>query len=681
VSDDSERPTNSSTHDADALCWDAEGQPRSTYFDDVYFSREDGLAESRHVFLHGNKLAERWQALSAEASFTIFETGFGTGLNFLACWQLFLQLDVPAHLHFVSVEKYPLRRAELARALAMWPELNELAAILLQHYPPQPASGVWQCRLPKLGKSAALSLTLIFDDIDDALDELNSRPDASLSSRPLTVDAWFLDGFAPAKNPAMWSPALFRFMSTNSAECATAATFTVAGAVRRGLAELGFSCEKLPGFGRKREMLRAHLNSAALTQDNSGQLPSIWLYQRPFKPRDRSALVIGAGLAGAHASRALAQRGWQVVVLDASKVASGASGNSEGVVYTRPSVREGRLSEFNRYAQYFADLFYHNEGYYRACGHACGVFHLALKQSDEARLREVADYYRDSGNYLWLSDNSSAYTGVASGPGLLLPESGWLRPATLCSQLLDHPRIELREHSRVRELVEADGGWRALGERGELASASVCVVANARESLSFGQTDFLPLTTIRGQTSRFKAGAESKSLRTVLCGKGYMLPAVDGTHACGASFHLRDECRDLRDEDHRLNFDLANEGLEPSILEFNLDEDQPGRVGFRCTTKDYFPIAGPVPKIDAYRRHFAALAKNAKRGPQSVGESFQGLYLLTGLGSRGLAYAPLCAELLGALIAGGPLPLSRRLYAHLHPARFLIRSLIRGQEV
>ncbi len=218
-----------------------DGQPYSRIFGDIYFSRSSGIEEARHVFLRNNCLAKRWQALAPKGLFTVAETGFGTGLNFLCAWQLWRETaPETARLQFVSTEKYPLSCADLGRALAMWPELSALTRLLLTQYA-LPSSGMQQL----LFNDGRVTLTLLLGDACETLSQLHAE-----------IDAWFLDGFAPAKNPDMWQPELFDTMSRLSAHGATFATYTCAGMVRRGLISAGFEVEKVPGFGTKREMLR-----------------------------------------------------------------------------------------------------------------------------------------------------------------------------------------------------------------------------------------------------------------------------------------------------------------------------------------------------------------------------------------------------------------------------------------
>jgi tRNA 5-methylaminomethyl-2-thiouridine biosynthesis bifunctional protein len=216
-----------------------EGQPYSTIFQDVYYSSDNGLLETEYVFLQGNKLTPRWQQLTTP-TFTIIETGFGTGLNFLCAAQLWLShAPKNATLHFISTEKYPLSLQEITSALQFWPTLNDFSEQLLTQY----------TALINSGESIQLfdnrvQLTLLIGDATDSLTKIKNP-----------VNAWFLDGFSPAKNPEMWQPALFTQMARLSRHNTTFATFTSAGMVKRGLKIAGFHVSKQAGFGKKREML------------------------------------------------------------------------------------------------------------------------------------------------------------------------------------------------------------------------------------------------------------------------------------------------------------------------------------------------------------------------------------------------------------------------------------------
>ncbi len=218
-------------------------QPYSVMFDDVYYSSDNGLLESDYVFLQGNHLTQRWQQLSSN-HFTIIETGFGTGLNFLCAAQLWLNhAPKNARLHFISTEKYPLTLQEISAALQAWPALDEVSKPFLAQYKAL-------SHIPTQLFDHRVQLTLLMGDATSSITNLKT-----------TADAWFLDGFSPAKNPEMWQHALFAQMARLSAYNTTFATFTSAGAVKLGLQAVGFQVNKKTGFGKKREMLTGYFTN------------------------------------------------------------------------------------------------------------------------------------------------------------------------------------------------------------------------------------------------------------------------------------------------------------------------------------------------------------------------------------------------------------------------------------
>ncbi len=226
--------------------WDEKGLPHSTAFDDKYFCQDNGYDESQYIFCGGNQLKERFENLSAQDSnsFVIAETGFGTGLNFLCAWQLFEQCaPTAAKLHYISLDQFPLSADDLIKALNLWPQLQEYSTQLTVQYP---NINIESQHIIFVG--GRIKLTLIFDHVLSAL--------AQMRQASYAVDAWFLDGFGPSKNPEMWSPEVFEQMAALSRAGTTVATFTVAGHVRRGLAQKGFSMTKTKGFGRKHQMLQ-----------------------------------------------------------------------------------------------------------------------------------------------------------------------------------------------------------------------------------------------------------------------------------------------------------------------------------------------------------------------------------------------------------------------------------------
>ena len=313
-----------------SLTW-RDGAPVSDAFDDIYFSG-DGADETTHVFLHGNALPERWQNAPR---FTIGELGFGTGLNFLVAADAWRRTEKPqdARLNFLSFEAFPLSPADMARAHAAWPQYSELAAPLRAALPaPQP--GFHRCQV-----TPDICLTLFYGD---ALVGLNGANAA--------IDAWFFDGFAPAKNPAMWSPEIFKCAANLTAPEGTFATFTVAGAVRRAAQEAGFEIEKRPGHGRKREMLTGKIARPAPSPNlapNCSPRRAPWFdTQTPPLASAARVAIIGGGIAGASAAHELALAGLQPTIFDAHGLASGASGNPAGLIMPRLDADDTPIARF-----------------------------------------------------------------------------------------------------------------------------------------------------------------------------------------------------------------------------------------------------------------------------------------------------------------------------------------------
>ena len=649
------------------LTWTDDGQPFSAAFADVYFSRDSGLEETRHVFLHHNRLAQRWAALPAGSAFCIAETGFGTGLNFLCAWQLWDRLAPPGcRLHFVSTEKFPLSRDDLQRALALWPELRTWSAQLLDQY--EDLAGGWQ-RF-RFGGGRA-TLTLLIGDLHETLPQLEA-----------TVDAWFLDGFAPAKNPDMWRPQLYQQMVRLSAAGATVATFTSVGEVRRGLQAAGFTMYKVKGYGRKREML-----AGELAQPNPPPWSAPW-YARPgAAAARRTAMVIGAGLAGCSTAYALAQRGWSVTVIERHpSEAQEASGNPQGILYCKLSAHPTALSRFVQasYA-YCLRVLRQRLTLDGSSWDACGILQLTADEKDAARLQAIAGNGYPASFLRWVdATEASEVAGVTlARGGLHFPGGGWVHPPALCRALLDHPDITLLPCHEAMQLRQQPGGWEALDAAGHtLARAEAAIVCAAADSRRFSPTEHLPLKAIRGQITHVPATPASRALRSVLCAEGYVSPARGDEHHVGASFRFdRIDCAPSVEE-NRSNLELLpslSGNFAEAVEVASLDPARlQARAALRCTTPDYLPVVGPVVDAATFKARYAVLRKDAARQLDTPAPWLEGLYVNAAHGSRGLLSAPLSGELIAAWLENEPLPLPRPVAEAVHPSRFLLRELIRG---
>ena len=681
-----------------AIDWDAAGLPYSSRFDDIYFNGQQGLEESRYVFLQHNQLAERFQSLGDQQGFTVGETGFGTGLNFLACWQLWRQLaPASARLTYLAVEQYPLNPAELRRSLKLWPELGALSEKLLAAY-----------TLSYTGRESCfhamdleqVRLLLLIDDAHRGLQQLSAGEHGS--GDPLDwqgVDAWFLDGFAPAKNPSLWHPRLIRTMAALSRDQATVATFTAAGEVRRNLASAGFTVNKTRGFGNKRHMLQGRFNAREINgtetyRKSPAQRPDL---RQPGTTTHGAIAVIGAGLAGCYMARALVKRGYSVTLIDrGEQIAGEASGNAQGVVYARLSPHRQTLTEYNLHALLFAQQIY--RAYWRDCsasdGGSCGVLQLSYDSRTErnhhllATQLKCADFVR--------AVTAAEASDIAGSPlrygGLFFPYCGWVAPVQLCEWLVADPAIQVLTHTQVSGLQPATvaphaTGWLLTGQRRDPATERIgdwsarfdqVVIANANGARQLQPTEWLPTKPIRGQISYVSAEGQP-GLSTVVCGEGYITPGGDreGLGHCysvGASFNLHDHSTALNDGDHAANI----RGIERYFNRLKLPPAQGGRVGFRCVSPDYLPLAGPVPDAAAFPSSYRDLKREKREILERREYYLPGLYVTIAHGSRGLVYAPLAAEIIASRIAGELPPVSRTLVDALNPARFLIRRLLRS---
>ncbi|MFL0809773.1 MAG: bifunctional tRNA (5-methylaminomethyl-2-thiouridine)(34)-methyltransferase MnmD/FAD-dependent 5-carboxymethylaminomethyl-2-thiouridine(34) oxidoreductase MnmC [Agarilytica sp.] len=722
-----QNPNNSDIATAQ-LSWDPKGQPYSTSFDDIYFSKEDGIAESRYVFLQGNQLPHRWNDFFASREvapsiFTIGETGFGTGLNFLltwAAWKSFiathtLKPSQAPHLHYISAEKFPLSRGDLTKALALWPELSSLSRALLAAYPPQPSQGVHK----RSFTHDNLTLTMIFDEADSGFKQLlpydKQGPHLkevahALGEKETHIDAWYLDGFAPAKNPSMWSESLFSVMRRLSKANTTFATFTAASLVRKSLTNEKFICEKIKGYGRKREMLtgrfhEAHSVLTTNTKDSEKSVPEhfrqykkqaidadeAWHIQKVTnKNKPRTCIVIGGGISGCHTARALANKGFKVTLLERNEaLAMEASGNRQGVVYGKMSLSPSPINEFNLRALLFANYFYHTNHFYKDCGDACGVLQLANNHALETQYREFATRFSAESEFVRFvtPDVSTKIAGLpCNSTGLYFENTGWLDPRKLCQHLIAHPNIQHISHFDAEKIEKTEGGWKVTERAQQTANAQaepvvadILVVASAHDALHFSQLQHLPIKKIRGQVTHIKATPESNKLQCVLCGDGYLPPAIEGAHALGASFNLGDTKLELHQPDHDSNLQKLK-ALSPAIVDHTFELDEPaGKVGFRCTAPDYLPLVGPVADVDTMKTQFAFLSKKANAVIDAPGEFHDGLYVNIAHGSRGLCYTPICAEVIASLVSGDFLPVEHSLYRYIHPARFILRDLKRNK--
>ncbi|VVD64424.1 tRNA 5-methylaminomethyl-2-thiouridine biosynthesis bifunctional protein MnmC [Pandoraea iniqua] len=674
-----------------------DGTPYSTEFDDVYHPVDGALAHARHVFLDGNGLPQRWQGRD---QFVIVETGFGLGLNFLATWAAWRDdPQRPKRLHFVSVEKFPFRPRDLRQTLTpllVQPGMTELAPLVqrLCDIWPLPVAG-WH----RLEPAPGVVLSIGFGDFSDLMPDLR-----------VGADAFFLDGFAPAKNPDLWTPVVFKTLGKMAREGATLATYTSAGQIPRDLEAAGFQMTCREGNEHARETLagvyappyrmRRYDPPGAPITPNTPNAPA-W---RELRTADAepdtadsadTAIIIGAGMAGAAMALRLVARGWRVKLFERAEApGSAASGNPAGVFHPQLSADDNVLSRLTRAGFLYA------LSQWRTLpgglpGRADGLLQVASDEDEAHGLAQLVAAHGYPEEYVkWVdAAQASALAGetLAYG-GLWFPEGGWLAPAMLCRAELvaAGPSLDARYGVSVERLEHRDGRWLAIDETGRvLADAAVAVVTAADESQRllgpYLAPEFIPVQRVRGQLT-FLPPDSLPDLRIPVCGEGYVAPSPLGGAGpiTGATYGFDDPATDVRVGDHQANLRRLATLLPDHAEAFGDGEgglgsasaaaELGGRTAFRALVTDRLPMAGQLPDMPA-------IASSDPQGRRLAGGHLRdlprlpGLYASFAFGSRGLVFAALCAELVASQIDGEPWPVGSDLADAIDPARFLLQAL------
>jgi tRNA 5-methylaminomethyl-2-thiouridine biosynthesis bifunctional protein len=600
--------------------WQPDGTPRSPRFQDIYRSSTGGLAQARHVFLHGCGLPGAW---AGQAQWRILETGFGLGLNFLAAWRAWKDDPVrPRMLHYASCEAWPVAGTDLLRSAAPYPELQPLAEQLSEQWFGLPP-GVHRL----VFEDGHVLLTLDLRDVKQALRE-----------RGFHADSVFLDGFDPEGNPAMWDLHTLKAVARHCRRGTGLATWTVAGEVRRDLAQCGFVLEKVPGLPPKRHCLKG-------------------VFEPAWQPRGRQptaavapgrCAVVGAGLAGAAVAASLARRGWQVTVLDAwAGPAAGASSLPVGLLAPNFSPDDNLLSRLSRNGV-------------RATLQQCRAL---LPEGEDWRGTGTLEARPDhpQGLPAPAPDNQRPWSRAADGEQLAqagLPratsclwheQAAWIKPAALVRAWLAHAGVARQGSTTVACVTQGPDGWQLADAGGVVvARADLVVLAAAHGTVSL-IGDALPLQPVRGQVSWAPQQPGQALPPFPVHGNGHFIPGVpfaDGpAWFCGSTYERGDTDRSERAQDHHTNLaklrallPAMGQQLAPSFANGSVQ----AWTGVRCASDD--------------RRPF-------------LGELQPGLWISTAMGSRGLTFAALCAELLAARLHGEPLPLERRLAEALDTGR------------
>lgn len=659
-----------------SLSFNGSNTPVSEQFDDIYFSTQDGLAESQYVFQEGNQLWQRWQN-HARSHFVIAETGFGTGLNFFAVAERFRQFrhafpEAPLkRLYFISFEKFPLKASQFADVYRHFPDFADFVKDLTPCWQPRQIG----CQRYHFDE---IYLDVWFGDLAENLPQLGDHYNAS-------VDCWFLDGFAPDKNPEMWNESLYQQMFRLTRNGGSFATFTAASSVRRGLQEVGFEVKKRKGFGKKREML---WGEKPLSAEPSAFAFPYFYQQNQIESND--VAIVGGGVASLFLALSLLEKGKQVTLYCQDEVlAKNASGNAQGAIYPQLSDDDERNVRFyvhsfdyalQRLQQLTAKVPF-EQG-------ATGVVLYAYNAKNAQKLAKMAAQGWDETLFQLCDANTlSEKIGLpVPNGGAFMAEGGWLSPVQLVQNGFAYLQslglnIVLNHRVATPEFVNGKWQWEQYGKR---FAHSTLVLANGHQLTDFPQADGIPLYPVRGQVSQVLTNAELEKLQCVVCYDGYITPkSAAQTHCIGAS-HVRDSAElEFSLAEHQQNLAKFAENLAPCTWAEKVDGSQKqGKVGIRSAFRDRVPMFGAVPNFAEQKQQFANLYNQLRRKePIATAACYPNLYLIAGLGSRGLTTAPLLGELLASQICNEPMPISEEIRQNLSTNRTWIRNLLRGRKV
>ncbi|WP_431605582.1 FAD-dependent 5-carboxymethylaminomethyl-2-thiouridine(34) oxidoreductase MnmC [Acinetobacter johnsonii] len=600
--------------------------PVSKQFGDVYFSKDNGLLETRHVFLNGNDLSERLSNLQPFEYFSVGETGFGTGLNILALWQLWQQVrpNNHSHLHAISVEKFPLSKTDLIRALNVWPELKPIADQLIAQYP-HLIAGCHRLSFPE----ERFSLDLWLGDAHDVF------PSMAKTSR---VNAWFLDGFAPACNPDIWEEQVLNHIVRLSGIGTTFSSFSVAGVLKRGLTQHGISISRPRGYKHKREMLKAiWLPAEPENTSDAVDTQSVLNQNQPDQVlhafKQRQIAIIGAGIAGLTSAWAFAERGHEVTLYDQSEPLAGGSGNPLALLNPKLCPIEQSHEHLMTLAWQHALQHYPKFQAFRPIQ----VHQLALKKAED--LLDLEQQYPTG---LLIAETATDSALITEYPSLNLTEAGAVSPHQLRDQILAHPLIQFVQakitqiHPEHNELFNEQA--QSLGQFDHV------IVCCARHTTAFFE-HYPVLKPIRGQVSWVENTAQPLALNQAYSYGGYCMQLDAQQFILGASFYPNRDDSDVLLEDHVHNYELIH-SIFPHYAQSLPDVTTwQGRASVRAQSLDYFPVLG-------------------KMSEQTE------IYSFAGLGSKGFLFAPLCSEILAAQILKEACPVPEPLLQKLTPTRF-----------
>lgn len=645
------------------LRWD-NSTPISDIFSDTYHSIESGLNEANYVFLQHNQLKERFTELKPEQNFIIAETGFGAGINFFSTCKLWNESTInKAHLHYISIEKYPLSPSDLANIIDNLADFKEIKQQFLDQY---------YLLLPGYHRffiDNNIYLTLIIGDVCTTLTELDFK-----------ADAWYLDGFSPNKNHEMWDTKTLHEIARLSSQNTTFATYTAASQVRKNLLENGFNVFKDKGFGKKREMLYGSYDNNQATTNNKLTKPYYSRTSLAIDRKPQKIAIIGGGISGAATAHSLARSGKHVTVFEKNdKVAEEASGNYQGMLYGTWSIFGGMTMELSssayRLSNYLIKRLLTQDIDYQECG----IIQLNHSEKQAIRNQQLLAHNFPSDFVTRIPNNKNTYEFITNQSrsqlnGVLFPRGMWLKPPVLVNKMLEHINIVIKTNHNIIEIEQLDDlSWIVKTEENEYKFDAV-VLCNSFLVNQFNPTKNLQLRKIRGQTTTISA---QNDLTRVICGDGYITPTVENKFTIGATFNFKNIHTEITNEDHIENIEHLKELLPELYGELDMSKID-GKASIRSSYTDYLPLVGPISDAQWFKQEYQKLAKDKNIKFTTDCKYLANLYINVGHGSKGILTAPISAEIIADYINNTPLATSEKLRQALHPNRILVNALVKN---
>ncbi len=646
------------------LIW-RDGHPYSELFDDIYYSSNNteaipGESEFNHVFFEHNNLAARWNEYT---QFTIAELGFGSGLNCVLTIRQWLKhcatCDTKKTLHYIAIDKYPLSADSIAALVSRYPELKPICDVMLESYPP--AIEATHCR--RMFDNQVV-IHFKFMDVSQALDD-----------EGLDVDAWYLDGFSPAKNPAMWTSSVFERMAANSAAGASCSTYTSAGFVKRNLGQAGFEVRKVSGHGNKREMLVAtlkdKLSPPLFYKDKPWFVPA-----KKITSTSKKMTIIGAGIAGLSMAYSMVQRGWSVCIIDKhGDIAAETSANPAAIVYPRLSVNNETDTRF-----YIAAYCYslHVLNTLQVKYSKAFWFDDGLQQCfDRKRITDIIRHFQFNDDFMSTAEGFFSDETRCPDDKVLVDykKAGVVLPGVLCEVIKQECGDALKLlHGKVDEISYDNNKWSCFSESELINKADCLVIANGTSVNDLVKTLQLATEAIRGQVLVLNANQESRNIQKTINADIYFTQSIANKHYLGATYSRFNKSPEIDASENR-SLLASLDVMYPGV--FKSEDIDESWVGFRCMSKDRVPVVGAVPDVGFFYDRYSDIhhGKHNKRYPAVQYQ--KGLYITAAHGSRGFTSSFLCAEIIASQIEGESLPVNKKTLDFLSPSRFIVNELKR----